>query len=141
MINKLRKLADLRWEFLQLDDLCRQAKVDWEKKNVELIEKYNKVTVELQTYETKLKAEALDQFRLDGNTKPAPGLEVENFTVLDYLEVDATAWALKTGMAIKLDKPAFEKIAKISHLPFVSIRLEARCQIVSDLDKALEAKP
>ena len=137
MIDKLRKVADLRREFGRLDGLYRQAKVDWEKGNVELIEKRNKVMLDILASETVLKAEALDQFRLDKNTKPAPGLEIKNCQVLDYPEKDALAWALKTGIAIKLDKAAFEKLAKVSPMDFVVIRLEPRCQLATDLDKAL----
>ena len=140
MEEKLRKLADLRRELLRLDGLYRQAKVDWEENNVELIEKRNWVTTELLAAETLLKAEALDQYRLDKNTKPAPGIEIKNFQVLDYPEKDALAWALKTGMAIKLDKAAFEKIAKVSPMDFVFIDDEPRCQIATDLDKVLEGE-
>lgn len=138
MIEKLRKLADLRRSLLIWMERKKEVIAEFEAANAALFEQLKKSVETVNLAETRLKADALAQFRLDGNRKPAPGLEVKDFMVLDYLEEEAMAWGLKTGMAVKLDKVAFEKIAKATPLDFVSFHYEPRCQIATDLDKALE---
>ena len=86
MIDKVRRVAELRNEFAQLDGLWRTAFWEWEKANAVLIGTRKEIEFELAKAESTLKAEALDQYRLDGNRKPCPGLEIKHFQVLDYLE-------------------------------------------------------
>ena len=55
------------------------------------------------------------------------------FTVRDYPEDKAFAWAKESGLALALDKKAFEKSASVQPLDFVTVREEPKVTISSDL--------
>ena len=93
---------------------------------------------EVDEYTNEVKAEALAEFEANG-TKKFDGCEVKVFTKLDYPEADAFAWAKESGLALTLDKKAFEKIAKATPLPFVVEVQEPKVTIASDLSAFIEA--
>ncbi len=77
---------------------------------------------------------------------PAPGVTVKVFQVVTYNPREALAWARSSGLALALDKAAFERIAKGSYpegpdwegKQIVQMTEEPRCQIATDLDAALK---
>ncbi len=135
--EQIQKVIEARTLFRLEDGFYRQSKVDWELAHTNLIANREKATVALLEAETTLKQMAVDLYDQTQNRRPAPGLEVKLFQVLEYPQKEALAWGLKTGLGVKLDKDAFDKIAKVSPMSFVSIRMEPRCQIAEDLGKAL----
>jgi hypothetical protein len=70
-----------------------------------------------------------------------PGSEIALYKVLIYEQEKAFDWAKEKGLALKFDKPAFEKYAKQKpeDFPFVEITQEPRARIKSDLSEFLEA--
>lgn len=92
--------------------------------------------------ETAIRAIALTAYAADEIPKPAPGVEIKLFTVLEYDAEKAFAWAKQTGVALipaSLDADAFTKIATASPVSFdfVTVTKDPRVQIGKDLDKAL----
>lgn len=84
-----------------------------------------------------VKAVAMAEFAASG-TKKFDGYEVKVFTKLEYSEDAAFAWAKESGIALTLDKKAFEKVAKATALPFVTEVAEPRVQIATDLSAFAE---
>jgi hypothetical protein len=68
------------------------------------------------------------------------GVQIKNFTILEYDEQAAVNYCLKHQHAglLKLDKRGFEKVAKITQPDFVTIKEEPRAQIATDLSEYLE---
>lgn len=83
--------------------------------------------------EGQLRALILSEYEQTGSKKPAPGLGVRVVTKLLYHPSDALRWAREHDLAIKLDVPAFEKIARSTELPFVRTTQEATATISPDL--------
>ena len=71
--------------------------------------------------ENNVRYSALEIYAADPtNKKPAPGIGIRVGSRLMYDSGQALEWAKGSGLALKLDVPAFEKIAKATPLPFVS---------------------
>ena len=86
--------------------------------------------------ESVAKAALLAHFQRTGESDPVTGASVKMFTVLVYDYAAALAWAHEKQMALvpeSLDVKAFEKIAKVTPLPCVSIRTEHRAQLSAAL--------
>ncbi|MDP2950695.1 MAG: hypothetical protein Q8P22_14325 [Chloroflexota bacterium] len=98
-------------------------------------------TTELARAETALRDAAMGAYVLMGARKPAPGVEVKDFTEIDYDKGKAFTWATFHEMALVLDTKAFEAIAKAAQPPldFVTIAKVPKATIATDLGKALEA--
>lgn len=91
--------------------------------------------------ETALKADALALHAITKATKPAPGVEVKSYKVVD-IGPGALEWARKSNVALvpeSLDVKALEKIAKATPLPpeVATVREEPGVTLASDLDAAL----
>ena len=88
--------------------------------------------------EAKLRAMTLEAYLETGNKAPAPGIGIRILTKLDYKTETAFEWAVNHRLALKLDVPAFEKIAKASPLEFVSLREEPQATIATVLPEVAE---
>lgn len=85
---------------------------------------------ELDDAENRLRAAIL----ASGQRKTAAG-EVKTFTILEYEPRQAMDWAARGNMwsMLKLDKAAFEKVAKNVDLEFVRKLQELKVYLASDL--------
>ena len=84
--------------------------------------------------EAALREAAVDIYNLTGNKHPAPGVEVKVRTGLRYDLAEALAWAKETGIALQLNAPVFEKLAKASPPPdFVEVVKVPFAAIAADL--------
>ena len=88
-----------------------------------------------QEAEGTLRELALQSYASTGEKAVAPGVGIRVRTILGYLAKDAMAWAMEHKLALKLDSSAFEKIAKTSNLPFVTITEEPQATIATELEK------
>ncbi len=136
--EQVKVVAQARQNLASFRAVKDRLYVAWLQEHHVLIEELDHAQAAKDKAEADLREAVLAEYKEMGTTKPAPGVEVKLFQVLDYPEKEATAWGIKTGLAIKLDKPAFEKIARVSPMDFVVIRMEPRCQIATDLDKVLK---
>ena len=88
--------------------------------------------------EAKLRAMTLEAYQETGNKAPAPGVGIRIITKLDYKPVTAFGWAQDHKMALKLDTAAFERLARISPLEFVTLREEPQATIATVLPEVAE---
>ena len=134
----------VRVKLLRRSRALAKALVDVPKKALE--EQLKDKVAELRELDTTLSAEeatrralVLDAFAKNPDEKkPAPGVAVQVKEVLEYDEAAAFEWAKATGMALipqSLDRSAFEKIAKVTDLPFVVKKEVPAATIATDLDK------
>ena len=75
--------------------------------------------------------------------KPAPGLSVNESTVVVYGEGSLLEWCkVNAPNFLTVDKAAFEQWAKVAHKevlpPFVLVKKEGKASIATDLPKAFE---
>lgn len=110
-----------------------QSYMRWEEDNKPLIENTQNAKLSLEAAEAKLHLLTLAAYEETGNKKPAVGVGIQERTVLNYNLDEAFAWAKEHGMALSLDRRAFEKIAKADPPDCVTIILEPRATIATDL--------
>ncbi len=81
---------------------------------------------------------ALRQYDETGSQTPHSDAKIALTKVLAYELVEAFAYSRDhLPQALKLNKPAFEKVAKVLELDFVTITLEPRVRIARDLSAHL----
>jgi len=77
-----------------------------------------------------------------GNKKVHPAVTVKMYTTLAYDPADALEYAREhLHNALKLNKSAFEKVAKVADLDFVTIGQKPGATVAKDLSKYLDEQP
>lgn len=132
--------AKLRKAITNMRDSLKERKARFEEENNALISSIRQYEEQLTTSEAELRKAILDDNLRTGNKTYPAGIQVKDFTVLEYDEAKALAWARQAGVAIKLDKTAFEKIARTSALEFVKISYEPRVQLPEKMEPILEVE-
>lgn len=100
---------------------------------------YVAAKVAREAAEDQLRLAARAAYDATGERKAEPGAEVKLFDVTRYDDAEALEWAKGSGMCLTLDKKAFEKVAKATALPFVTIEQEPRVSLASDLSAVVGA--
>jgi len=93
--------------------------------------------------EAKLRDLALKAYAETGNKAVAPGVGIRELTKLDYDPKEAFKWALEHKIVLKLDTPAFEKMAKMApetRPTFVTISQEPQATIATELARVEATK-
>ena len=69
------------------------------------------------------KGQALDLFKETKDKKPIKGVEIKIFTEtnIEFDPSEALAWAVETGLCLKLDHEKFAKVSPILGLDFVKV--------------------
>jgi hypothetical protein len=94
--------------------------------------------VEAERLDGQVRTLAVKSFEKDGNQKPHPAVGIGEYTVLEYDTDKALDYARKhIPNAVKLDKTAFKKAAKVLGLEFVEVSVEPRAKINRDLTEYL----
>ena len=134
MLDKVRKLHELRQRHAQHTKALRQSRQQWENENAGLLALRDEVAIEIATLETKLRQQRVAEY--DGKDKsPFYGVGIREKTVLYYLETDAYNWALEHKLCLRLDTKPFERLAKDGSMDFVTIDKKLEATIASDLSK------
>ena len=110
------------------------AKAEWEERNKALLDEATIAAQETSEEEALLRELTLQAYRETGNKAPAIGVGIREVTKLEYDIKVAFNWAVEHTMALKLDTPAFEKIAKVSPPNFVKIFQEPQATIAAQLE-------
>ena len=138
MIEQLKEQIKVVVAARQRAQLSKDARalswIEWETQNRELIEEGAASVQLVSEAETKLRELTLQAYAETGNKSPAVGVGIRVKTVLSYLASEAMDWAMEHKLALKLDPSAFEKIAKTSNLPFVTISEEPQATIATQLE-------
>jgi hypothetical protein len=73
--------------------------------------------------EDRAKGQALDLFKETKDKKPIKGVEIKIFTEtnIEFDPSEALAWAVETGLCLKLDHEKFAKVSPILGLDFVKV--------------------
>lgn len=143
--DDLRKLADLRDEFSKIDGELEASRKAWLEENSELILKRSAIDDQIKTEEEFIRRDAVTEFTVTGNKKPAPGLQIKIVEKLEYPEDKAVKWAIENNAPgiLKIAKAKFDKAmkgdaAKGTVQLFVKMTKEPQAQISTDLRKALD---
>jgi len=149
MQNLIEKLARARQIEMQYDDELEalesaiealiKERYDSELRRVRLLRETAKADV--ADVEGAIRAAALDAFSATGDKRPHPAVGIREMTRLEYDEGEAIFFCRRAAPnALKLDRRAFEKIAKLGieaggpfDLDFVTIRKEPQAAIARDL--------
>lgn len=108
---------------------------EWEIDNTLILDRVKLTTEAMREAEDKLRELTLLAYSKTGNKAPASGVGIRVKTILSYLVKEAMEWAMEHKLALKLDSSAFEKIAKTSNLPFVTITEEPTATIATQLEE------
>jgi len=141
MIDKVKRLHELRQTQAVYAESLRQSRQDWEDENAYSLAVKGDTDTEIFTLEAELKAERVEMY--DGKDKSKiRGVGIRITIAPDYETKDALLWAIEHCIALKLDTRAFEKIAKsfaetdpASGLDFVTMRSVVTATIATDLSK------
>ena len=104
-----------------LDEEKRQAKSKWEIEHTALLVEDRRAQAEKERAELALREAAVAHFTATGDKYPALGVEVKMATRLEYDPADALMWGYAHGVALQLNKPFFEKLAKAEPPTFVQV--------------------
>ncbi len=140
-------VATLREEAASLKAVLAERQAIWEAENATLLSDYKAKKDLLEGAEGDLRATACLAFTdgaLAGNKAPFPGIGIRVQAKLSYEPSTAFDWAKEHGIALSLDKSAFEALARTSidrTLAFVGRYQEVTATIATDLRKALAEAP
>ena len=140
----LTSLANARADLYAIDETLRAAKLAFDATHAEDLARAAALRSAVAIAEGQCRATALLAFHRTGDTVPAPGVVIKQYTTLAYSVAVAFAWAKEKRMALSpesLDVAAFEKIARATPLPFVSMAREPRAQVASHINAADYATP
>ena len=131
VVGVRRKAAELK---SQRDALLEE----WNKANQGLFDALTQAGAEVAEVEARLRELTLVAYSETGDKAPVKGVGIREVAKLEYDIKVAFDWAVEHTMALKLDTPAFEKIAKASPPNFVSIFLEPQATIATQLEEIKE---
>jgi len=133
LIEQIQSVAEARERVRIATEMRQTSYVEWQNENQHLLDNETHTKETLSAKETLLRELTIAAYHQTGNKKPAEGINVKIFEVLSYNEEEAMNWAIQHQVALKLDKPIFEKIAKVDKPSFVKISEEPRAQIAKEL--------
>jgi len=132
--EQIRVVVDARERAQVATDAKTFSRLEWERRNKGLIDGVLFTTEEVINAEVRLRELTLQAYAETGSKAPVPGVGIREMTKLDYDKTVAFKWATEHEMALKLDTPAFEKIAKASSLDFVRTYQELQATIATQLE-------
>jgi hypothetical protein len=140
LAEEVRRVQTLRHALAERQDALAEARHVFDVAHATETLDIAEWRLRVESAEMGLKALALAHYKLTGEQAPTPGVAVKLFETLDYALDVAFAWAKEKGLALipeQLNVRAFEKIAKATPLPFVTVTKTPSAQISTDLDKVL----
>ncbi len=136
--EQIRLVATNRKAKDSLTQLKKESYTEWEARNKKILDELAVATETLTKAEELLRKQTIEAYRLTGNKSPAEGVGIRETTKLTYDIAIAQLWGYEHKVALKLDTPVFEKIAKASSLPFVTTETIPTATIATDLEKYLD---
>jgi len=114
------------------DALIKEAKTQYEKE-VEAIKakyKYDSILEDIGVIKNTINSEALREYIDSGQSKKKleGGIGIRVNRTFEYDAVEALDWAKKSGLCLSLNKKAFEAIAKVQNIDFVT---EGKTEVVT----------
>lgn len=135
--SQLRLLRSYRDKEAELGEKLRAEKAvlisTYENAHKAEIKELTEITIQKQEVENALRTSALELYEVTHEKQLYGGIGIAIRKVLEYEETTAMEWAKKTGLALTLDKKAFEKIAKADKPEFVEIKEIPSVRIPTDI--------
>ena len=131
---QIKTVAKLRIDAQKASETKIIARTAWENEHRELLDNAVKTAQSVDEAEAKLREITLQVYAETGNKSPAVGVGIREVTKLEYDPKVALMWAKEHELALKLDAPAFEKIAKVDPMTFVKILQVPQATIASVLE-------
>lgn len=111
-------VADTRAAMKNVQELKRQSLAKWETDNAEILTAEVTLKSNLAEDETVLRDMTIAIFKATGDKHPDQNVGIREGEKLEYGSKDALEWAKTHGLALTLDKSAFEKIVKTDPTQF-----------------------
>jgi hypothetical protein len=130
---QIKVVVEARQKAAKIDEVVLAAYKKWADSNDAIISSGAKAKEDLAEAETLLRALTIAAFNTTGEKAPVPGVGIRVRDKLEYDEVAALDWAKSHGLALSLDKRAFEKICKADKPDFVTVTQEPTATIATEL--------
>lgn len=141
VLAQVRFVHELREGLTVLDGALAEARQlveeQFARDNEKLVEMVRTQRGSLADEETKLRAMAITRFHTTDEKNPAPGVGIRLVREVEYDPTIALEWARVQGLALQLDRKAFEKIALSTKLPCATIAIVPQATLAKDLGAAL----
>ena len=129
-------LADAREKHAELKAVLDAHRAEWEATWAELIDSIEDAKNDVAHLESEIRAAGLAHYAANPDSKKLPyGLGIREVTGLEYDPAAALGWAMDKRMCLKLDTSAFEKVAKVTPVEFVTTVTTATVTIPTDAAK------
>ena len=136
--EQIKAVAEARQKATGLRSQRFESVSEWNKANKELLDAVSQAEEDVAAKEAQLRELTLQVFAFTDNKTPAEGVSVKVFSKLEYDPKEALKWSMSHQVALKLDAPIFENLAKAAPMDFVQTKDEPRAQIAQDLSAALK---
>lgn len=133
--EQIRRVHEARQGSLVLQDRLQQERAQFEESIAALSGLAKAAAATVLAEEETLRELANARYKATAEKHPAPGVEVRIIKTLEYDQAAAFAWAKSTGMALTLDRKAFEQIALASPVAGAEIKTISRVRIAQDLSE------
>lgn len=131
--TQIKVVAEARNEAREKLEAKKLSLAEWEAQNKPLLEEVAIITEVVSEAEAKLRVLTLLAYAATGDKAPAKGVGIRERIVLTYDANIAFEFAKAHKIALNLDVPTFEKIAKADRPNFVKITTEPQATIAQDL--------
>jgi len=133
------RLAEARRAFTSTKEILTAARREFDEQHADLIAAERDLGELVRNRELELRDAVEEVYRLTGIRRPADGVNVRLVKRLTYDTDAAVAWAAanKHLTLLKLDRPAFERVAQGLKPDFVAIEEVPQATIMADLDRAV----
>lgn len=121
MKEELIRLKELRERMERLKVRKQAAYDNYLLQHDELFKSINSAEILLGQAADNIRAMALEQYKETGEKKLDYGVGIRVLKKLEYEEAAALSWAKEHGLALSLNKSAFEKVARADPMDFVKI--------------------
>ena len=135
--DRLTELESQRTLLTANKDVIKSLREDFEERHKLLIEKIKDDALAVSETETEIRKIALEDFAKNGSKEVGFGVGIRVVKKYDYDKMTAFSWAKEHDMALKLDEPAFRKIAQVQDIDFVKVSEVPSATIPVDITKEL----
>lgn len=137
LVLQTRRVAAARAQVTALEEELGDARRAFEEGHAALIAAVQTAQAACAADEQALRELTLQRYQETGDQHPAPGLGIRLVKAVEYDAGQALAWAKQSGLALQLDRKAFEKIAIATPVPGATVVERPQATIAADLERAL----
>jgi len=131
----VEKLITVRENERALQEKLSELKTIFNEENANLFEDLAEVKAMVLEQEEIVKGQRMHHYDITKDKTKLSGIGIRTMKVFEYDKPQALNWAIEHKVALKLDEPAFKKIAVVEGLDFVEVKEKVTATIGSDLRK------